>query len=139
MHQRRHEATANELLKVHRRKSHLATVQNFSARLEIFRVALLLLNGCPWQGRRRPTPRLFAVGAGGVATVKNASAPPRSLRPTAKEANGQRIDVNCACLRVRSALLRCYAERRLSEYTGWAEGSRVISQRTHVPQAQEAK
>jgi hypothetical protein len=41
-----------------------------SAPLCICRVALLLLNVFPWQGRRWPTPSFCAAGAGGVTTVE---------------------------------------------------------------------
>jgi hypothetical protein len=48
----------------------------------IFRVALLLLNAWSRQGRRRPTQRFRAAGAGGVTNVKTCVGAAAKLRPT---------------------------------------------------------
>jgi hypothetical protein len=43
---------------------------SYSAPLRTFRVVLILLSGCPRQGRRRPTPGFCAAGEGGVTTAE---------------------------------------------------------------------
>jgi hypothetical protein len=61
--------------------------------------------------------------------VCHVSAVSRGRSPGNKTRNLLRI----GCNSVRSALLRCYAERRLSsEHAGWGKGSCVTSRRFHA-------
>jgi hypothetical protein len=52
--------------------------------LYICRVVLLLLNVCPRQGRRSPTPRFCVTGAGGVTTVETFVRAAAKLRPATR-------------------------------------------------------